>query len=319
VDAHYLSPQIPSSTPPPFGVDQSSRVVAVNDLADLGGAPSQFVVVGSGKTATDACIWLLGNGVDPDAICWVRPRDPWMINRALVQPDSAIFLGMVADIMEAAIQAASVDDLFGRLEDAGVMLRFDTSVTPTMAKVPTLGLWERDALRTIEQVVRLGHVERVAPTRLVCADGEWPIAPDAVVVHCAAPGLAYRPLVPIWGRTSITLQPIMAGFPCFGAALAGYVEATVDGDQDKNRLCPPSPYSDTPAQWLRMQVLGQIATASFMAHPDIRAWAQTVALNPGRTPPGTARSPELRDAVDRLHAAQLPGGARMAELAGLNP
>jgi hypothetical protein len=46
-------------------------------------APSQFVVVGSGKTATDACIWLLALGVAPDAICWVRPRDPWMMNRAV--------------------------------------------------------------------------------------------------------------------------------------------------------------------------------------------------------------------------------------------
>ena len=60
--------------------------------------PSQYVVVGSGKTATDACIWLLDHGVDPDAICWVRPRDPWMLNRAVVQPDPAIFLGMAADI-----------------------------------------------------------------------------------------------------------------------------------------------------------------------------------------------------------------------------
>ena len=60
----------------------------------LGGAPSQFVIVGSGKTATDACVWLLGNGVDPDAICWVRPRDPWMLNRAVVQPNPAVFIGM---------------------------------------------------------------------------------------------------------------------------------------------------------------------------------------------------------------------------------
>ena len=50
--------------------------------------PSQYVIVGSGKTATDACVFLLTQrGVDPDAICWVRPRDPWMLNRALIQPD----------------------------------------------------------------------------------------------------------------------------------------------------------------------------------------------------------------------------------------
>ena len=41
--------------------------------------------------------------------------------------------------------------------------------------------------------------------------------------------------------------------PCFGAALVGCVEATLDDDQDKNR-CPPSPYSDRSMSWGRMYV-----------------------------------------------------------------
>ncbi len=111
-------PEIPATTPAPFGVADGAHVVAVNELVKLGGAPSQYVIVGSGKTATDACIWLLDNGVDPGAICWVRPRDPWMLNRAVVQPDPAVFIGMAADTMQAAAEAASPDDLFLRLEDA---------------------------------------------------------------------------------------------------------------------------------------------------------------------------------------------------------
>ena len=94
-------PRIPAETPPRFAVGDGVRVIPVNDLVGLEDAPSQYVVVGSGKTATDACVWLLGRGVDPDAICWVRPRDPWMLNRALIQPDPAIYLGMVADLMES--------------------------------------------------------------------------------------------------------------------------------------------------------------------------------------------------------------------------
>ncbi|MFN2538187.1 MAG: NAD(P)-binding protein [Mycobacteriales bacterium] len=167
VDATYLAPRIPSGTPPPFGVADGTHVVPVNELVRLGGAPSQYVVVGSGKTATDACICLLDNGVDPGAIRWVRPRDPWMLNRAVVQPDPAIFLGMAADTFAAAAAATSPDDLFLRLEDAGVMLRIDRSVTPTMAKAPTLAQWELDRLRTVEDVVRLGHVQHVEPGRMV--------------------------------------------------------------------------------------------------------------------------------------------------------
>src|SRR4051794_10994539 len=48
VDATYLSPQIPAETPAPFHVAEGVHVVAVNDLVHLGGAPSQYVIVGSG-------------------------------------------------------------------------------------------------------------------------------------------------------------------------------------------------------------------------------------------------------------------------------
>jgi hypothetical protein len=318
VDARYLSPMIPATTPPPFEVAGGVRTVAVNDLVSLREAPSQYVIAGSGKTATDACIWLLDNGVSPDAIVWLRPRDPWMLNRAAVQPDPAVFLGTAADILQAATVASSPDHLFLLLEDAGVMLRIDRSVTPTMAKTPTLAQWELDRLRTIDRVVRLGHLRSAEPGRLVLTDGEVAIARDAVVVHCAAPGLRYPPLVPIWGPEAITLQPIRTGFPCFGAALAGYVEATVGDDAEKNRLCPPSPLSDTPADWPRMQVLGARASASFTSHPDIRAWANTVPLNPARVPPELADSPAVTAAVERLGRHAGPGMARLAEFAGLS-
>jgi hypothetical protein len=318
VDAHYLAPDIPAETPPPFGAVDGAKVVPVNDLARLDDAPSQYVIVGSGKTATDACIWLLGRGVDPDAICWVRPRDPWMLNRAVIQPNPAVFLGMVADTMQAAEAASSLEDLFLRLEDAGVMVRIDRAVTPTMAKTPTLATWELDQLRTIENVVRLGHVRHVERGRITLAAGSVVIAKDALVVHCAASGFTYPPLVPIWGTSRVTLQPIRSGFPCFGAALAGYVEATRDDDAEKNLLCPPTPYGNTPATWATMNVLGARATMSFGSEPDIKAWADTVALNPARIPQDY-ESADLDDALSRLQTHTQPGLARLVELSGAVP
>ena len=176
VDAGYLAPTIPLLSAAPFAVEDGARVIPVNDLARVEEPPEQFVIVGSGKTATDACIWLLQNGVDPEAICWIRPRDPWMFNRAVVQPDPAIFLGMAADTMAAAAEATSPDDLFLGLEDRGVMLRIDRAVTPTMAKAPTIAMWEIERLRTIANVVRRGHVRSVAPGRVRFDDGEIRIA-----------------------------------------------------------------------------------------------------------------------------------------------
>jgi hypothetical protein len=317
VDARYLAPEIPAETPPRFTVD-GARVIPVNDLVRVEDDPSQYVVVGSGKTATDAIVWLLRErGTDPDRICWVRPRDPWMLNRALIQPDPVIYLGMVADMVRVAAGATSLDDLFLGLEDAGIMLRVDRSVTPTMAKAPTLGQWELDLLRSIENVVRLGHIRSASPGRLELEDGSVAVADDALVVNCAADGLKNPPRIPIWGEDSITLQTIRAGFPCFGAALAGYVEATRDEDSEKNRLCPPSSYGNSRQDWAVMNFLGLRNSALFNSEPDIKAWSDRVALNPSRIPPDFGPSPELDESLTRLAGHVAPGLERLRELGGL--
>jgi len=314
VDAAYLSPTIPATTPPPFGVADGVTVVAINELPSLAETASSYVIVGSGKTATDGIVWLLANGVEPDRIVWVRPREPWMLNRAVVQPDPAVSLGLAADTMSAAADAASLDDLFLRLEAAGVMLRIDTDVVPTMAKTPTLGVWELGLLRTIDHVVRLGRVRHVTADEIVLDDGVVPLAPGSVVVHCAASGLQYPPLVPLWGPDKIRLQTIRAGFPCFNAALAGYVEATRDDDRERNRLCPPNTLPDDPASWARMQVRGTVAAKSYGAEPDIAAWADGCALNPARIEPTRRDDPAVQAAAARVAAHVEPGLARLAEL-----
>ena len=280
----------------------------------LAAAPKTYVIVGSGKTATDGIVWLLANGVPPDRIVWVRPRDPWMLNRAVVQPDPVVALGLAADTMAAAADAESLDDLFLRLEAAGVMLRIDTDVMPTMAKTPTLGAWELDLLRTIENVVRLGHIQHVTGREIVLDDGVVPLAPGSLVVHCAASGLQYPPMVPVWGPDKIRLQTIRVGFPCFNAALAGYVEATRDDDRERNRLCPPNILPNRPADWAWMQVRGTLATRTFGAEEDIAAWANGCALNPARIQPSQRSDPAVQAAAARMADVVERGLARMTEL-----
>jgi hypothetical protein len=316
VDAAYLAPTIPATTPPPFDVADGARVVPVHELPNVVDAPQEYVIVGAGKTATDAIVWLLLNGVDPDRIVWVRARDPWMLNRALVQPDPAVAIGLAADIMTAAEDAASLDDMFLRLEADGVMLRVDRDTIPTMAKAPTLGTWELDLLRSIERVVRQGHVRRAARGELVLDGGSVPLADSALVVHCAASGLQYPPMVPIWAPDRIRLQTIRVGFPCFCAALAGYVEATRDDDAERNRLCPPNVYGNTGAEWARMQARGTVAAATFGAEPDIAEWINRCALNPARLEPSQRDDPAVQRESARLAAHRERGLARLAAFAG---
>ncbi|CAN5309317.1 hypothetical protein BH24ACT7_BH24ACT7_24160 [soil metagenome] len=135
------------------------------------------------------------------------------------------------------------------------------------------------------------------------------------MVHCAASGLQYPPLVPLWSPDKIRLQTIRVGFPCFCAALAGYVEATRDDDRDRNQLCPPSNLPNSPADWAQMQVRGTLATRQYSAEPDIAAWANGCALNPARIEPSQRDNAAVRAAATRLADVAEHGLTRMAELA----
>jgi hypothetical protein len=316
VNAHYLAPGIPAQTPPPFGVADGVSTVPVNDLVHLPQTPAQFVIVGSGKTATDAIVWLLDNGVDPATICWIRPRDPWILNRAMVQPDPVINLDTAATIFEAAREATSPAHLFLLMEEAGLMMRIDPHVVPTMAKTPTLARWELDRLKAVENVVRLGHIRHVQPGRVLCEHGDAPIHRDALIVHCAASGLRYPPLIPIWGPDAITLQNVATG-PLFGAALAGYVEATRRDDSEKNRLCPPHPFPDTPADWPQLIVLGARGSQALATQPDIKHWSHATSLYRSRIPPTRANDPDVVAAAARVEAVAETGLTKLAQLGGL--
>jgi hypothetical protein len=238
-----------------------------------------------------------------------------MLNRAVVQPDPKVAFQMTGDMWSAAASAGSLDDLFVNLEESGVMFRIDQSVLPTMAKAPTLGAWELELLRSIENVVRLGHVTAVTRQEIVLADGVAPLTPGVLVVHCAASGLTYPQIVPIWEPDAIRIQSIRAGFPCFAAALIGYVEATRDDDRDRNRLCPPNTFPDRPGDWAWMQVRGADAVRSFTSEPDIAEWANACALNPSRLTPSQRRDPTISAVADHMVESAKQGLPRMAELA----
>ncbi len=68
VDATYLEGTIPATSPPPFEVESGVRLAHAGEIAGTIDRPDRYVVVGGGKTALDACVWLLEHGVPAPAI-----------------------------------------------------------------------------------------------------------------------------------------------------------------------------------------------------------------------------------------------------------
>src|ERR1700739_2077280 len=144
VDARYLEASIPATHAVPFQVAPGVRLVPINDLPAAAQPRCSYAVLGSGKTAADACTWLLDNDVPPDRIRWVRPRDAGFYDRSHFQPleqVGALMEGLALDA-EAAADAVSVDDLFQRLEASGRMARIDPTWPARMYRGTMLGARE---------------------------------------------------------------------------------------------------------------------------------------------------------------------------------
>ena len=313
VDATVLASRVPATEPPPFEVDDDARCVPVGELVRVTDPPDGFVIIGAGKTAMDACTWLLEQGTPPDAITWIRPRDAWLMNRANFQPGPGAigtFRGLV-DELEAVAGSDSVDEAYDRLEQAEVMLRLDPAVRPTMAKGPTLSLAELLGLRRIENVIRLGHVRRIERDQVVLDEGSIPTTPDHLHVHSAARGLPRVLPRPIFADDAITLQCVTRMHPTLSAAMAGYLETTDRSTSEKNRLLPPNPYSDTPFDFLRAVIMGLHTEVRWAAEPDVQAWLDASRLNVVKDLASTADHDELRDLQGRFLTALFPALERL--------
>ncbi len=303
VDTTYLQMSVPATHTPTFAVDPAIRFFPVGELVSLTAPPTGYTILGAGKTAMDACIWLLDHGVDPASIRWIRPRDVWVHDRAATQPLELVALPVEGFSLgiEALAQAESVEDLWRRVEACGQLHRLDPRVTPTSYRGAVLSTAERKKLKTIDRVVRLGHVRRLGADRVVLDNGEISTEPGHAYVDCTAYGFRVAPARPIFEPARITIQSLMASLTTFNAALIGYIEATrCDDEREQNRLCPPTPTSNLPIDWLH--VVGGALRASTLhsAEPDIEAWMSRSRLNLTRAMVDHRDEPRIQAALSRL-------------------
>ena len=313
VDARYLEPSIPATHVLSFDAEPGVRLIPVNDLVRLDGPASGFTVIGAGKTAIDGCLWLLDAGVPPEAICWIRPRDAWLLDRAFQQPLDLVprLMEGVSLYLEAAAQADGISDLFRRLEACGQLIRLDRDVEPTIYRCATVSEAELVRLRSIQNVVRLGRVTHIGPDRIELEHGSIPAARGQVHVDCSAAGLRTEPGRPVFADRQITLQQIRACQPVFSAALAGYVEAARGDDAQKNLLCPANPYPVTALDWIPVTCIAQRAEMAWFADPDLSSWMQRSRLNASRGVRDHLDDPLMKSALERLFTSIEPAIAKL--------
>ena len=274
VDATYMNVTVPSVRPPVYDVAPGVRCIPPNDLPTIARPADGYVVVGAGKTGADACLWLLANGVDPDEISWIMPRDSWYLDRAQIQPGEFFAntaRGFVEQFRHIA-QSTSIDDLFDRLEAGGLLLRIDTSVRPTMYRCSTVTRAELEQLRRITNVVRMGRVQRIEADRIVLDGGAVSTSLDTVHIDCTADGLERRPPKPVFDDGRVTLQTVRHCQQVFSAAFIAHVEGAYDSDADKNRLCGVVPHPDSHTDWLRTAFGNAMNTAQWGADPALQQW-----------------------------------------------
>ncbi len=264
VDARYLAPEIPATTEPPFGVADGVRALPVNELPRLETAPREFVIVGSGKTATDACGGCSNESTRTRSLVAPRAVD--------VQPRSSSptppVIGMAADTGGGG--ARLPDDLFLRMEPRYAPHRPLGDADQRRHRPRPVGL----DLFAIERVVRLGHsagssrADRTGRGR--CRDrqgrGDRPLRRVRPAVPAADPDL---------GRQAIT-------FSRSGRASRAW-RRTIVTPRDTRQPASLAALGH-PTDW----AVRPRAASSAFRRARHQEWADSVALNPARVPPGEA-------------------------------
>ncbi len=281
IDTTYLEVAVPATHTPSFAVDDDANCIPVGALTEISKRPGAYVTIGAGKTAMDACLWLLDNGEDPDRIRWIIPRAPLVMDRMALQPRELVTecVDGLSQCMEVLANAESIDAIWPQLEAHGQMSRLHQEVPPEMFRGPVVNAIEREQLRSIGNIIRLGRVKTIGRDHIEMEKGKVPTGKNQLHVDCTARGFSRKPLRPIFEPHRIVLQSLSGGFTAYYAALHAFIETSDRDGAEKNRLCPPVAQSTYVNDWIHL-MRGFITTGAMHgAESDIAAWNATCRLS----------------------------------------
>ena len=282
VDATYLKTNVPSTHTPSFMVDDGIQFMPLNNLPKLVETPDNYVVIGGGKTGIDACLWLLQNRVHPNSITWIKSRDAWLLDRRNTQSSVEFFnqtIGAQASQFEAMAKASSVDDLFDRLEDAGILMRIDTGVRPKMFHGATISKLELAELRRIKNIVRMGKVQKLERGSITLDGSKLSTSKNTIHIDCSASAISNLTTKPIFAGKLITPQTVRSYQPVFSASLIAHIEATRETEKEKNQLCAVVPLPNHDTDWLRMMVPFMMNQFQWSRDSELRPWLENNRLD----------------------------------------
>ncbi|MEM7100036.1 MAG: NAD(P)-binding protein [Pseudomonadota bacterium] len=301
VDARIIESSIPARHTPSYSVDDGVQLVTPNQLVDVVDAKG-YTLLGGGKTAMDVCFWLIQQGVAPDDICWVRPRESWMSERTFTQPLelSANMVRMQAVSVQAAAEATSPLDYYLRMEAAGTSLRINPNFDPVVQRGATISLPELEVLREIENVVHGQYVQSIGSTKVITRQGEFDTNAGRIYVDCTAAGVGHAPASPIFEDEQINLHPTTLGVTPWSAAVVAFVTTLDMSLEEKNKLCPPLPRTGDIYGTMKVMRIGLPAETARRGVSEIAEWSASSRLNPGRSIPNHMEDPEVKAAFARM-------------------
>ena len=282
VDCTFLNTSVPATHTPNFTVAAGVQFMPLNDLPKIQSRPAGYIVIGGGKTGIDACLWLLENNVDADDITWIVSRDAWLLDRQNTQPTEEFFeysIGAQAAQFEAIAQASSVEDLFDRLEQAGVFIRIDREVRPQMFHGATISQLELEAMRQIKNVVRLGRVSSIESSEIILAQGSISTSPEHIHVDCSASAIPNIRTKTVFQNEVITPQTVRAYQPVFSASFIAHVEANYQDDKIKNNLCQVVPLPNADIDWIPMTAAQMVNQFTWSQDKELRQWLRNNRLD----------------------------------------
>ncbi len=272
---------VPSMRKMPFLVDSSVSAVPINEVPEKleEGAHSRFVILGAGKSGTDAVLYLLASGVDQSAITWVISRDVWYFLRDGMIPEAApgkkYHKYARRAMIDPLLGASDAEDFFLRLEKVQCVGRLDpTGPNPEVVKGATIDKSELEQLRKVKDIVKLGRVTAISSDQIMLDKGTVSFSPDeTLVVDCMAQDFYgyydFEDDFEVFNTGRIRLGPLSFLFnPSGTSALTAYLEAQFSDDAIKNSfLCFPKGTSEgvNMKEWFilhlyyHMKTVGQLA------------------------------------------------------------